>query len=169
MLLQTLSGESARDARGARAEGDGVTRVQLRLDADTEAVHIRARASVRRAVCAPPPIHVIDLSFPYSAISNRPIPALYQWCVRTIRQSSRRRGCGAARPRQEMPNFRGSFAKNINQERPYGRVWLAPDGGEQVLDVQLPTVAVLLKPRVPVEGSRKVRSGETTGRYIDEV
>jgi hypothetical protein len=103
MLLQTLSGESARDARGACAERDGVTRVQLRLDADTEAVHIRARASVRRAVCAPPPIHVIDLSLlPYSAVSNRPIPALYQWCVRTIRQSNRRRGCGAARPRQEM-------------------------------------------------------------------
>jgi hypothetical protein len=101
MLLQTLSGESARDARGACAERDGVTRVQLRLDADTEAVHIRARVSVRRAVCAPPPIHVIDLSLlPYSAVSNRPIPALYQWCVRTIRQGSRRRGCGAARPRR---------------------------------------------------------------------
>jgi hypothetical protein len=44
-----------------------------------------------------------------------------------------------------------------------------PDGGEQVLDVQLPTVAVLLKPRVPVGGSREVKSGETTCRYIDEV
>jgi hypothetical protein len=66
-------------------------------------------------------------------------------------------------------DFRGYFAENINQEMPYGRVPLIPDGGEQVLDVQLPTVAVLLKPRVPVEGSREVKSGETTGRYIDQV
>jgi hypothetical protein len=55
-------------------------------------------------------------------------------------------------------DFRGYFAENINQEMPYGRVPLIPDGGEQVLDVQLPTVAVLLKPRVPVEGSREVKS-----------
>jgi hypothetical protein len=42
---------AARLACGARAEGDGVTRVQLRLDADTEAVHIPVRARVS-ASCA---------------------------------------------------------------------------------------------------------------------
>jgi hypothetical protein len=68
-------------------------------------------------------------------------------------------GAGRTPPSRNDTEFRGSFAENINQERPYGRVWVAPDGGEQVLDVQLPTVAVLLKPRVPVDCGR-IEGGE---------
>jgi hypothetical protein len=37
-------------------------------------------------------------------------------------QGSRRRGCRAARSRQEMPNFRGSFAENVNLLAAYGRL-----------------------------------------------